>query len=382
MEDQWLIAAIYYIVKSAYFLYTQCVGVPVYVTFHILLLPLRFVRPRLFWTIDAHLFKAVLGGVTSWFYTDGVVLKESGDSLKDILDDKALLLCNHQSTADIGVIMQSLHPKGMVTGHMTWVMDHVFRLTHFGWVSHLHGDFFLKQPCRTVSERTKQMKKLKTHLKNIYLKTLKKWIVVFPEGGFLSTRKPGNQRYAKKHGLPVLENVCLPRLGVTKTILDELAPKEGLYDFNDNHEKLNWIIDMTIAYPRGEAPNALTLMFSMGKFPPIHIHFRVFDIQSVPRDENGLTKWMYDRYVEKEAMLDHFYKTGMLANDGMETQDTDKISCFLYVLFYSIWMWWLFIFVYTPIFSLFSWKLIFGIIFCYVLYFIYDFIKYFRDFSP
>lgn len=38
-------------------------------------------------------------------------------------------------------------------------------------------------------------------------------------------------RYAKKHGLPVLENVCLPRLGVAKTILDELAPNAGIHVF-------------------------------------------------------------------------------------------------------------------------------------------------------
>ncbi|XP_062601256.1 acyl-CoA:lysophosphatidylglycerol acyltransferase 1-like, partial [Saccostrea cucullata] len=188
--------------------------------------------------------------------------------------------------------------------------------------------------------------------------------------------------YAKKHGLPMLENVCLPRLGVTKTILDELAPKEDPCNFKDNSERLNWIIDMTIAYPKGEAPNALILMFSMGKFPPIHIHYRVFNIQNVPRDENGLTKWMYDRYVEKEAMLDHFYNTGVFAKDGKETVDTDKLGSFIYVIFYSLWMWWLALYVYAPIFSLLSWKLIFIIMFCYVLYFTYDFIKYFRDFAP
>jgi hypothetical protein len=73
MNEHPVFAGIYYVVKAAYFLYTQCVGVPCFVTFHILLLPLRFLRPRLFWTIDAHLFKAVLGGVTSWFYAEKVV---------------------------------------------------------------------------------------------------------------------------------------------------------------------------------------------------------------------------------------------------------------------------------------------------------------------
>lgn len=78
------------------------------------------------------------------------LVQESGDSLEKILDDEALLMCNHQSTADIGIIMQSLHPKGMAAGHMTWIMDHVFKLTHFGWICGQHGDFFLKQPCKVL----------------------------------------------------------------------------------------------------------------------------------------------------------------------------------------------------------------------------------------
>lgn len=34
-------------------------------------------------------------------------------------------------------------------------------------------------------------------------------------------------RYANQHGLPILKNVCLPRLVATQTIIDELTPKEG-----------------------------------------------------------------------------------------------------------------------------------------------------------
>lgn len=73
-------------------------------------------------------------------------VKESGDSLKDIYNDEVLLLCNHQSTADIGVMMQSMYSKGPTAGHLIWIMDHVFRLTHFGWMSCFHGDFFLEKP--------------------------------------------------------------------------------------------------------------------------------------------------------------------------------------------------------------------------------------------
>lgn len=128
----------YYVIKGLYFVFTQYCVVSVFITLHILLLPLRFTAPALYWKIDAYLFKTSLGVVSSWFYTEGVTLKESGDSLKDISNDEVLLLCNHQSTADIGVVMQSMYSKGPTAGHMIWIMDRVFRLTHFGWMSCFH----------------------------------------------------------------------------------------------------------------------------------------------------------------------------------------------------------------------------------------------------
>ena len=75
-------------------------------------------------------------------------VKESGDilKLKAISNDEALLLCNHQSTSDIPIAMLSLYTKGEAAGHVMWIMDHVFRLTHFGWMSQCHGDYFLKKP--------------------------------------------------------------------------------------------------------------------------------------------------------------------------------------------------------------------------------------------
>lgn len=62
----------YYVIKGLYFVFSQYCVVSVFITLHILLLPLRFTAPALYWKIDALLFKASLGLVSSWFYTEGV----------------------------------------------------------------------------------------------------------------------------------------------------------------------------------------------------------------------------------------------------------------------------------------------------------------------
>ena len=38
-----------------------------------------------------------------------------------------------------------------------------------------------------------------------------KWVIFFPEGGFLKNRGESARNYARKNGLPVLYNCCLPR---------------------------------------------------------------------------------------------------------------------------------------------------------------------------
>lgn len=67
------------------------------------------------------------------------------------------------------------------------------------------------------------LRALGQHLHDFYLPRDRKWLVLFPEGGFLKNRKPSSQRYAAKNNLPRLENVALPRVGALKVILDNAA---------------------------------------------------------------------------------------------------------------------------------------------------------------
>ena len=67
---------------------------------------------------------------------------------------------------------------------------------------------------------------LKDHLDQIYYSRERKWIVLFPEGGFLRKRRETSQAFAKKHDLPHLTHVTLPRLGATQVILKTLGPQQ------------------------------------------------------------------------------------------------------------------------------------------------------------
>ncbi|OWK08649.1 hypothetical protein Celaphus_00011238 [Cervus elaphus hippelaphus] len=169
-----------------------------------------------------------------------LTVMEWGEDIKTISEDEAVMLVNHQATGDVCTLMMCLQDKGLVShtegrdrlrergsqrvvAQMMWLMDHIFKYTNFGIVSLIHGDFFIRQG---KSHRDQQLLLLKKHLENNYRSRDRKWIVLFPEGGFLRKRRETSQSFAKKNNLPFLTHVTLPRVGATKIILRALVARQ------------------------------------------------------------------------------------------------------------------------------------------------------------
>lgn len=360
-------------------------GIPSYLTWFLLLQPLRMYNPKLFWKIESNLFQCLLTIVTTWLYSGGYTIVESGDSLEGIMDDEAVVLVNHQSTSDVPVVMSALHNKSLVLGKVMWVMDDIFKYTNFGWISYVHGDFFIVQG---KEARNDSLERLESHINSIYKTTFKKWIILFPEGGFLRKRRFRSQEFAKKNQLPVLQHVTLPRVGALKVIIDNLTPKPTTNKDNpvppatangvipckqesqSNQKTLKWIIDMTIGYP-GATPYNTHGMF-VGYWPPrkVQIHYRVYPIGDVPTDREGLTKWMYQRYQEKEGFLHEFYTKSKPLDESDEEKrymsrikrqnlEMDVIVATLYYLFLLCSFIFFWSYLYSPVFRILNFFLSF-----------------------
>lgn len=69
---------------------------------------------------------------------------ELGDDINSCINDRCLFLVNHQSTADVPLLMQAFSGKSVLQSVM-WIMDRMFRYTNFGAVSVTHGDYFITQ---------------------------------------------------------------------------------------------------------------------------------------------------------------------------------------------------------------------------------------------
>jgi len=99
--------------------------------------------------------------------------------------------------------------------------------------------------------REESLKQLEKHLLESYIPLDRKWLVLFPEGGFLCKRRESSQKYAKKNNLPILENVTLPRVGAMQTIFDVLGPARSNdtqdQQLNNRPSKISFYILSTLS---------------------------------------------------------------------------------------------------------------------------------------
>ncbi|XP_072503995.1 acyl-CoA:lysophosphatidylglycerol acyltransferase 1 isoform X2 [Notamacropus eugenii] len=317
--------------RFAFMVANNLVAIPSYVFYIILLLPLRVLDRKLFWYIEGIMYKWLLAMVASWGWCAGYTVMEWGEDVKAVSEDEALMLVNHQATGDVCMLMMCLQDKGMVVAQMMWLMDHIFKYTNFGIVSLIHGDFFIRQG---KSHRGQQLVILQKHLRNCYRSRDRKWIVLFPEGGFLRKRRETSQAFAKKNNLPFLTHVTLPRVGATQVILNELVarqengtPAGGDARVLENKPKgLQWIIDTTIAYSKAEPIDIQTWILGYRRPTVTHVHYRIFPIKDVPMESDALVNWLYQRFIEKEDLLSHFYETASTHCSELYPLRTSRIN--------------------------------------------------------
>lgn len=337
--------------------------VPTYLIWMFLLLPLKKIHESYYYKIEGVLFHWLLANVTMWSYTAGYDLVEMGDDITPALDERTLVIANHQSTSDVPLLMATFNVKKGVLPNIMWIMDRLFKYTNFGAVSLIHQDFFIASG---KSNRERSLLDLKKHLTQSYIPRERKWMVLFPEGGFLRKRKEVSQRFAEKNNLPVLNNVTVPRVGAMKAIVDVLGSadspcgaatrmpsavvedelertsrqqqEESQQDdvsstlinseaintddcdnFKDSpFTKLNgklsdcleYILDVTIGYPNGKPLDLPNIVHGFRNPCQTYLFYRLYRSSEVPRDSESLTRWLYDRFFEKEKLLEEFYRTG------------------------------------------------------------------------
>ncbi|KAF2811076.1 acyltransferase-domain-containing protein [Mytilinidion resinicola] len=138
------------------------------------------------------------------------------------------------------------------------------------------------------------------------------WLLIFPEGTNLSNNgRNSSAKWAEKNGIPDLQHALLPR----STGL--------LFCLREMRNTVDWVYDCTVTYegvPRGQfGQDIFTLRstYFQGRPPKsVNMHWRRFATSSIPMDDTKeFEKWVLQRWIEKDQLLEHFVQTGRFPAD-------------------------------------------------------------------
>lgn len=218
----------------------------------------------------------------------GVRLIVTGDPLPR--GERAIVVANHQEMTDILALLCLSRRSGAI-GDMKWFVKDIIKYAPMiGWGMLFIDCVFLKRDWaadRSKVERT---------FSNLVTHDVPFWMVSFVEGTRIKPAKlASSQEFARGKGLPVLKNLLLPRTkGFTATVL-------GL------REKADAVYDVTIGY---EGPAPSLWRFASTRVERVHLNVRRFPLDTLPSTEEGLSKWLVERFTEKDALLEGFRRDG------------------------------------------------------------------------
>ncbi|KAI9884623.1 MAG: NADH kinase pos5 [Watsoniomyces obsoletus] len=138
------------------------------------------------------------------------------------------------------------------------------------------------------------------------------WLLIFPEGTNLSDNgRKNSAAWAEKQGMPDLQHQLHPR------------STGSLYCLQELKDTVSWVYDCTLAYegiPRdkyGQDIFTLRSSFIQGRPPKsVNMYWRRFAMSSIPLDDaNAFDRWIRERWIEKDHLMEHYMQTGRFPAD-------------------------------------------------------------------
>jgi lysocardiolipin and lysophospholipid acyltransferase len=218
---------------------------------------------------------------------NGIRLRVSGDELPD--DESALLISNHPSEAD-WFFSWCLSWRYNSCGNVKIAIKKEFQyLPGLGWSIDNLDYIYLSRKWEHDEAQ------LHHSLQSFIDDKFRLWLLIFPEGtDFTDAKQKRSWEYADKTGgIPKYKHLLCPRTkGFTLT-----AAKL--------HPAIDAIYDMTIQFPNCEKPSFWTAV--SGTSPHIvNIHIKRHPIATVPKTEEALKDWCFERFKEKDELLEYF----------------------------------------------------------------------------
>ncbi|OFZ17147.1 MAG: hypothetical protein A2X86_01470 [Bdellovibrionales bacterium GWA2_49_15] len=215
----------------------------------------------------------------------------TGDSIP--FEENALIICNHQSMADIPALFKTAKSAGRI-GDMKWFVKDVLKyVPGVGWGMLFLDCIFVKRNWHADKD------KIHNTFKKFYTHNIPIWPMLFPEGTRMRPHKLKRvQEICRKKSLPETTHVLLPR------------PKGFIASVQGLRGHLQSVIDVTIGY-EGQVPSLYDLL--QGKARRLHLHIRRFPMSTLPETDKQLEEWVVRCFYDKDLRLKRFQETCSLA---------------------------------------------------------------------
>jgi len=257
-------------------------------------------------------FRFIIFLMESW---NGTKIRVSGDKLPD--SENVLLISNHPSEADWFFLWSLGWRKKSLGNVKVCIKKELQKVPGLGWsIDNLDYPF--------LSRKWEFDEALIKHATNNFVEDrIRLWLAIFPEGtDFSEAKQKRSWELADINGWPKYKNLLAPR---TKGFVLAVT---SLRDYVD------CIYDLTVGYPNNEKPTFFTAL--NGRCPSVvNIHIRRIPMKNVPETEEELKKWCFDKFSEKDVLLDYFKQHQKFPGAGDEFLSTGPgLPPFF------AWLWW------------------------------------------
>jgi 1-acyl-sn-glycerol-3-phosphate acyltransferase len=207
--------------------------------------------------------------------------------------ESAFIISNHRSFGDWIFIHAVAIRRGMLGYCRYFSKDSVKWIPFFGWGIRMMGMIMLKR------NWTQDWKRIMDTFGLYTRHVLPLWLVSYSEGSRWTVKKAAAcQEYARLNDRHSPDYVLLPRTRGFVTSIKALR------------DRLKAVYDFTLVYHKGRKnvmPPIYAFLFGWLGDYEFDLYIQRYPIESLPSDEDALSDWLHDRFVEKDRLLKSIY---------------------------------------------------------------------------